>query len=197
MTELAFAVLDAAPERYAAAPTLLVRVRLTESTGAIVHAVALRAQVQIEPQRRQYAEREQEGLADLFGPSERWSQTLRPFLWTHAVALVPGFTGAVEFDLPVACTYDFEVAAAKYLHALDDGEVPLRLLFSGTVFTRGGLPPPAHPPASIQTRGGTGFAVEQCVVVDRALGFVREHRRDSAVQPHDRGAGRAAGVFLP
>ena len=98
VTELDFAVLDAAPERYAAAPTLLVRVRLTESTGAIVHAVALRAQVQIEPQRRQYAEREQE-----------------------------------------------EVAAAKYLHALDDGEVPLRLLFSGTVFTR----------------GETGFAVEQ------------------------------------
>ncbi len=145
MTELAFTVLDAAPERYAAAPTLLVRVRLTESTGATVHAVALRAQVQIEPQRRQYAGREQEGLADLFGPPERWSQTLRPFLWTHAVALVPGFTGAVEFDLPVACTYDFEVAAAKYLHALGDGEVPLRLLFSGTVFTR----------------GETGFAVEQ------------------------------------
>ncbi len=137
VTELAFTVLDAAPERYAAAPTLLFRVRLTESTGAIVHAIALRAQVQIEPQRRQYAEREQEGLADLFGPPDRWSQTLRPFLWTHAVALVPGFTGAVEFDLPVACTYDFEVAAAKYLHALGDGEVPLRLLFSGTVFTRG------------------------------------------------------------
>jgi hypothetical protein len=145
VTDLAFTVLDAAPERYAAAPTLLFRVRLAESTGAVVHAVALRAQLQIEPQRRRYAEREQEGLADLFGPPERWSQTLRPFLWTHAVALVPGFTGDIQFDLPVACTYDFEVAAAKYLHALGDGEVPLRLLFSGTVFTR----------------GETGFAVEQ------------------------------------
>ena len=35
------------------------------------------------------------------------------------------------------CTYDFNVAAAKYFHALRDGEVPLLLLFSGTVFYRG------------------------------------------------------------
>ena len=33
------------------------------------------------------------------------------------------------------CTYDFEVAAAKYLEALDGGEVPLEFLFSGTVCT--------------------------------------------------------------
>ena len=48
--------------------------------------------------------------------------------------MVAGFAGETEVDLPVACTYDFEVAAAKYLHALGDGEVPLLLLFSGTVF---------------------------------------------------------------
>jgi hypothetical protein len=35
------------------------------------------------------------------------------------------------------CTYDFEVAAAKYLHALRDGAVPLQFLFSGTVFKAG------------------------------------------------------------
>ena len=33
--------------------------------------------------------------------------------------------------------YDFEVAAAKYLHALEHGGVPLRLLFSGTLFESG------------------------------------------------------------
>ena len=65
------------------------------------------------------------------------AQTLRPFLWTHVAAMVPRLHRRAEFDLPVPCTYDFEVAAAKYLHALDDGEVPLVLLFSGTVFTRG------------------------------------------------------------
>jgi hypothetical protein len=37
-------------------------------------------------------------------------------------------------DLPVPCTFDFNVAAAKYLAGLEDGEAPLNLLFSGTVF---------------------------------------------------------------
>ena len=37
----------------------------------------------------------------------------------------PASPASTEVDLPVTCTYDFEVAAAKYLHALDDGEIPL------------------------------------------------------------------------
>ncbi|HEU4347623.1 MAG TPA: DUF6084 family protein [Actinoplanes sp.] len=141
--DLAFSVLDAAPERYGAAPTLVFRLRAVESTGAAVHALALRVQLTIEPQRRAYDD--PGALADLFGTPDRWATTLRPFLWTHASAMVPGFTGSTDFDLPVPCTYDFDVAAAKYLHALGDGEVPLALLFSGTVFTR----------------GTAGFAVEQ------------------------------------
>jgi hypothetical protein len=52
--------------------------------------------------------------------------------------MVPGFTGHTEVDLALPCTYDFEVAGAKYLQALGDGGVPLVLLFSGTVFTRAG-----------------------------------------------------------
>jgi hypothetical protein len=145
VTELAFSVLDVVTEPYGAAPTLLFRIRLTESTGATVHAAVLRAQIQIEPQRRGYGDGERDGLTDLFGTPDRWRSTVRPFLWTHATTTVRGFTGDIEFDLPVPCTYDFEVAAAKYLHALRDGEVPLLVLFSGTVFTR----------------GSTGFGVEQ------------------------------------
>jgi Family of unknown function (DUF6084) len=145
VTELAFTVLDVVPEPYGAVPTLLFRTRLAESTGATVHAAVLRAQIQIEPQRRGYGDTERDGLTDLFGTPDRWRSTVRPFLWTHAATTVRGFTGDIEFDLPVPCTYDFDVAAAKYLHALRDGEVPLLVLFSGTVFTR----------------GRTGFAVEQ------------------------------------
>lgn len=145
MTELAFTVLDAQPEPHAAAPGLLFRVRVSEPTGAAVHAIALRAQVHIEPQRRRYAATEADQLTDLFGTADRWSQTLRPFLWTHLSTTVPGFIGSAEFDLPMPCTYDFEVAGSKYLHALADGEVPLVLRFAGTVFTR----------------GTTGFGVEQ------------------------------------
>ena len=76
-------------------------------------------------------------LLELFGETPRWGDTLRPFLWTHVATMVAGFTGDDRGRAPVTCTYDLEVAAAKYLHALDDGEIPLLLLFSGTVFAQG------------------------------------------------------------
>ncbi len=145
MTDLAFSVLDIQPERYAVAPNLQVRLRIEESSGQPVHAIALRCQVRIEPQRRPYTGPERDSLIELFGLPEQWAKTLTPFLWTHATAMVQGFEGSREFDLPVACTYDFDVSATKYLHALHGGDVPLVLLFSGTVFTR----------------GLTGFGVEQ------------------------------------
>lgn len=145
MTELSFDVLRVEPERHAASPVLTARLRLSETTGEVVHAIALRAQVRIEPQRRGYTTPERDALLDLFGEAARWGQTAKPFLWLHSSTMVPGFTGSTEVDLPLTCTYDFEVAASKYLHGLTDGEVPLVLLFSGTVFTR----------------GATGFSVTQ------------------------------------
>ena len=73
----------------------------------------------------------------MFGPRERWATTQHTFLWQHCAAMVPGFTGTTEVSLPLECTYDFEVTAAKYLHALRDGLVPLQFLFSGTIFMAG------------------------------------------------------------
>jgi hypothetical protein len=131
-------VAGAVADRYAAAPTILFRLRLAEPAGARVEAVALRCQVRIEPQRRRYTRAEEERLLDLFGETPRWGETLRPFLWAHTSTVVGRFEGTTEVDLPMPCTYDFDVAAAKYLHALGDGEVPLLLLFNGTVFTTGG-----------------------------------------------------------
>lgn len=137
MTSLAFDVIDGRAEPYAAVPTLMFRLRVSETTGTEVHAIALRVQIRIEPQRRHYAEAEEGRLVELFGEPARYGDSLKPFLWTHASTTMPGFKGSVEADLPVACTYDFEVAGSKYLHALDDGEIPLVLLFSGTTFSRG------------------------------------------------------------
>jgi hypothetical protein len=137
MAELAFTVVDVVPERYAAAPTLLARVRVAESTGERVHALALRAQVRIEPQRRRYDDTEERALLDLFGDRSRFAETLRPFAWLHTSTVAQGFTGTTEIELPLPCTYDFEVSGTTYLHALRDGEIPLLFLFSGTVFTRG------------------------------------------------------------
>jgi hypothetical protein len=137
MAELSFTVVDVVPERYAATPNLLARVRIGETTGERVHALALRAQVRIEPQRRRYDDVEERALLDLFGDRSRFAETLRPFAWLHASTVAQGFVGSTEVDLPLPCTYDFEVAGTTYLHALRDGEVPLLFLFSGTVFTRG------------------------------------------------------------
>jgi len=137
MSELSFQVVGAAPERYAASPTLNLRLRLEDPDQTPVESIALRCQIRIEPQRRRYGGGEEERLADLFGETPRWGDTVKPFLWTHVHTLVPGFTGATQLDLPVPCTYDMDVAAAKYFHALESGEIPLLLLFSGTVFSRG------------------------------------------------------------
>lgn len=135
MSALSFSVLDAGPEPYAASPTMSFRLRVEETTGSVVHAAVLRCQVRIEPQRRRYASGEEERLVELFGEPGRWSETLRPFLLAHAVTTLGRFAGSTEVELLVPFTYDLEVAAAKYLHALEGGEVPLLFLFSGTVFS--------------------------------------------------------------
>jgi hypothetical protein len=137
MTSLAFEAVEARAEAHAAVPTIMLRMRVTETGGVTVHALALRCQIRIEPQRRRYQPEEEERLYELFGETPRWGDSLRPFLWTHVSTTISGFTGSHEFDLPIECSYDFEVAAAKYLHSLSGGEIPLVLLFSGSVFTRG------------------------------------------------------------
>jgi len=141
MTDIDFTVVGVEPDPYAAVPTLLFRLRLTETTGTPVHSLALRCQLRIEPQKRRYSPDEEERLLALFGETPRWGDTLKPFLWTHASTMVAGFTGTTEVDLPVACTYDFEVSGAKYMHAVRDGDVPLVLLFNGTIFSAAGVEP--------------------------------------------------------
>ena len=145
MSAYTFSVLDVTAEPYAASPQLTCRLRIEESTGRRVHAIALRCQVRIEPQRRRYEPAEQDALRGLFGTPERWGDTLKAFQWMQANATVQGFTGETETDLALPCTYDLEVIGARYLHALDAGDVPLTFLYSGTVFTR----------------DGNGFGVEQ------------------------------------
>jgi hypothetical protein len=149
MTELAITVVSSKPDPYAAAPTLVLRLRIEAPEAEPVHAMVLKAQIRIEPQRRRYSPEEEGKLLELFGESPRWGESLKPFLWTHVTTTVAAFTGSTEVDLPVPCSYDLEVAAAKYLHSIGDGEIPLVLLFSGTVFSYrdGGLvvqPVPWH-----------------------------------------------------
>ena len=137
MRELSFQVEKAEALAHAAAPTLNFNLQINEAKGRSVQAVALRCQIRIEPAKRRYEAREEERLGDLFGEPARWGQTLKSMLWTHAGVMVPPFEGQAAVDLPVACSADFNVAAAKYFYGVENGEVPLCFLFSGTVFYTG------------------------------------------------------------
>ena len=135
MPDLSFTVESAEAVQFAAQPLLALKLRVeNRNPEELIHTVTLRAQIQIEAPRRQYSREEKQQLLDLFGPPERWSQTLRPMLWTHAQAVIPSFTGSTTADLQIPCTFDFNVAATKYFHAISDGDIPLNLLFSGSVF---------------------------------------------------------------
>ncbi|MEU1277985.1 DUF6084 family protein [Streptomyces sp. NPDC005805] len=135
MTELTFHCTGVRADRYAAGPTLVFRLRVTTPDPTPVHALALRCQIRIEPARRSYAPGETEPLTDLFGERSRWGSTLHPVQFAQVPLMVPGFTGETETDLVVPCTYDMDIAATRYLDALEGGEVPLLMLFSGTAFT--------------------------------------------------------------
>jgi Family of unknown function (DUF6084) len=143
--ELVFDCIDVGPDPYAAGPTLNFRLRVAETTGERVHAIALRCQLRIEPQKRRYSPAEAERLNDLFGDTLRWADTLKPLQLANLSVMVPSFTGSVEVEMPVPCTYDLEIASTRYFHALEEGEIPLLLLFSGTLFVK----------------GATGFSVAQ------------------------------------
>jgi Family of unknown function (DUF6084) len=129
----AFEVLGAAPVPHAAAPTLRFTLRVADHSGEAVHAIALVAQIQIDPATRTYDPATRERLVELFGAPERWAATTRSFLWAQVGAVVPAFRGEIDFTVDVPCTYDLEVAAAKYIHSLPGGEVPLTFHFSGTI----------------------------------------------------------------
>jgi hypothetical protein len=135
MTELEFNVIGAEPERYAAAPTLTFKLAIRQAGEVLpIQSISLQCQIRIETQRRTYQPQEQERLTDLFGEPERWSETLRGMLWTHIHVTVPPFETNGIVDLPVPCSFDFNLGATKYFHGLERGEVPLLLLFSGSIF---------------------------------------------------------------
>lgn len=133
-----FEVLSASPVERAAAPTVGFRVRVSDTSQRRVFTIALTTVITIEPSRRSYDPESRSRLLELFGEPERWASTTTNFRWAQADALVPAFDRSAEFDLVVACTYDLELAAAKYFHGLSDGAAPLRFHFNGTVFYEAG-----------------------------------------------------------
>ncbi|CAN5239729.1 DUF6084 family protein [soil metagenome] len=135
MPDLNFQVESIEAVPFAVAPLLNFKLRVENSNAdEWIQTVALRCQIMIEPTRRKYSGAEQEKMLDLFGEPERWNKTLKTMLWTHASCVISPFQKATTVDLPVVCTFDFNVAATKYFAGLAGGEIPLLLLFSGTCF---------------------------------------------------------------
>ncbi|MBO0798669.1 MAG: hypothetical protein J2P31_07580 [Blastocatellia bacterium] len=137
MPDLEFQVESAAPLRNAAAPTLVFKLQTTNNAEETIHTILLNCQIMLDVTRRRYSTEEQEKLLDLFGKPELWDRSLRRLFWTNVGVTVPTFTGKTIVDLNVPCTFDINVAATKYFSGLEEGEVPLLLLFSGTIFYEG------------------------------------------------------------
>lgn len=138
MPDLDFTVESAEVLPYAAVPTILFRLGVSNAVeGEEVNSVSLRTQIRISATQRRYDPEEQSRLRELFGEPRQWKDTLRSVLWTNTNTIVPRFSGGTVFEMPMTCTYDFDVVGTKYFGALQDGEVPLEFLFSGTVFYRG------------------------------------------------------------
>lgn len=137
LPEPEFSVLSARPVRHAAAPTLTLDLQVVVPSGRPVYMIALRIQVMVEPARRTYDQATHERLQELFGAPERWAVTTRSLVWTQLDVLVPAFTGTTIVTVPLACSYDLELAAAKYFYSLPEGEAPLALHFNGTIYYPG------------------------------------------------------------
>jgi Family of unknown function (DUF6084) len=135
MPDLSFEIISAGVEAYSVLPTLIFKMRITNANEEErIQNINLKSQIRLTVTRRPYNAGEKAKLQELFGAPERWGETLRTFLWTHVTTVVPAFSGSTTVDLPVSCTYDFEVVSAKYFSALEDGVIPLTFLFSGTIF---------------------------------------------------------------
>jgi hypothetical protein len=132
--DLDFGIEGAEVLEYAAVPSLLFKLRVENLEEEPIRSVSLNTQVRIAATQRHYDTAEQQRLLEVFGASHRWGQTLRSLLWAHTTLQVPRFSGSTVVDMSIPCTYDMEVIGSKYFHALEDGEVPLEFLFSGTVF---------------------------------------------------------------
>ena len=138
MPDLNFEILDAQVERYSVLPLINFRLRIiNDSAEEGIENISLKTQIMLSVTQRRYNAEEKAKLHELFGDPERWGKTLRTFLWTNVTSVIPRFTGSTIVQLPVPCIYDFEVVSTKYFNALEDGDIPLNFLFSGTIFYKG------------------------------------------------------------
>ena len=137
MPDLNFEITGAEVAPYSVIPLLIFKMRIVNEQEEQIQNVNLKCQIMLTVAQRRYNADEKAKLKEIFGEPERWGKTLHTFLWNNVNTVVPRFIGSTIVDLPVPCSYDFEVVSTKYFNALEDGEIPLNFLFSGTMFYEG------------------------------------------------------------
>ena len=91
----------------------------------------------IEPAKRSYDDETKARLVELFGAPERWGRPPTTSSGPSSTCWCPRSPAPPASRSRWRASYDLELAAAKYLYSLPDGEVPLPFNFTGTIFYRG------------------------------------------------------------
>jgi hypothetical protein len=136
--EFRFGVTAAQPCKTAAFPALELKLSIDHRSAVpeveTIQSILLGAQVRIDARKRAHNDTEAERLGELFGPRAAWGRSMQSLLWTQTSLVVPSFEARTEAALLLPCTPGVQVSAAKYVQALDAGEVPLSIYLSGSVF---------------------------------------------------------------
>ena len=179
-----FTVVGARPDEHAASPTVVFSLRVEEPSEREIYMIALSVRILVDPAGRGYDEEAREALSDLFGPAEQMAGSMQSMVWGQVAVLTPSFTGETTFDVPVPCTYDLEVATAKYFASLPDGVAPLDFHFNGTIYYSGedDRLQIVHVPWSCTARYRMPIAVWRQAVAARfaQMGWIRLHEQTLA-----------------
>jgi hypothetical protein len=152
---------------------LNLRLRISNSvSGEQIQSASLNIQMQLQPARRRYTHDEKVALQTLFGEPELWHKSMRPLFWANMSISVPAFLGSTVIDLKTPAASSFSDAAITFCQVLRQGDIPLDLLFSGTVsYLAGGFVQTAFIPWSKEI---------SCRI---PIGVWRESMAELAVQP--------------
>ncbi len=138
MPELNFDILSAEIKPYAVAPTIIFKLKITNKIEKEeVYAASLKTQIRIDAMHRKYEQDTKARLLEVFGAPERWGQTLKSLYWKQITIPVPRFTGETVIDIPLECSEDMSASVGKYMHAVEEGPVPLAFIFNGSIFYNG------------------------------------------------------------
>lgn len=135
MVDLTFCVLDATASTHTASPEIALRLEVrTMRADQTVESVLLRSVVRIEASARSHDEHQRAKLRELFGEGSLWGRGSHSLVWCQTTSVVSRFQGKTQIGLTLPCSYDLAAVASKYLRAVGQGEVPIVVQLSGTVF---------------------------------------------------------------